>query len=386
MCNSEDLRADQQLYLISITLNFVHFSKAKNGTSFAYMKRTHNFKTIPIYEFVDGWNGQTVINKEFETLNNKSRIAPIMERLTRIFNAKFECDFKFRHLDELHPNERDLWCSNQNLNQTFSMHNDIQTSELDRVTLPIFIKKDLMGLLEANLPLGFDYNRIKNLTEMVSSLVETLYMTFYKTEELQLHEKVLLNLYDSGSVDNVIPLNRYLNGSGRFNIGSSSKSLRNHLKLTSNLTEKDFHGTQSHKKPCLIISSRAEDTQKMVLNLHENSRCYALINFWDLDVSIRHALKELTDLGNINLFIPNIVRLSDVEIFTLTQFLKLSPSADHPNILAGSTIPLNLLFDKKILPTELIKLLSQTYFHIEKPFSEYKRDGYVNHFLREYFS
>src|SRR5262249_48614903 len=79
---------------------------------------------------------------------------------------------------------------------------------------------------------------------------------------------------------------------------------------------------------CLVECGNAEDLRKMAFELHAQSTRYAFLNFADLNRECRMNASELRALGNVTLFIPDIMALSITEQKALLEMAK-SPAEEQ---------------------------------------------------------
>lgn len=134
------------------------------------------------------------------------------------------------------------------------------------------------------------------------------------------------------------------------------------------------------KQDCLIESANVADIHKMALELHSHSQRYAFLDYHDLDKTVRMNLSELKQLGEVSLFIPNILQLDKAEQEVLRQLLN-SDSENRPLLMAGACMTYSELRTEPAIDLPFLLLLSRAYIKLTKPFSDYKEQGLIHYFL-----
>ena len=134
------------------------------------------------------------------------------------------------------------------------------------------------------------------------------------------------------------------------------------------------------KQDCLIESKSADDIQKMALELHSHSQRVAFVHYNDLEQNVRLNLSELINVGEVTLFVPNIVELKKPEQEVLRKMIETDPD-ERPLVIAGANMNYSELRTEPAIDLQFLLLLSRAYIKLTRPFSEYKEQGLIHYFL-----
>lgn len=290
-----------------------------------------------------------------------------MDRLINILNSRYGCELYFRPIASLTECQKSHQCSRL---PSSGIHRNG-----DLIFLPITLNKDFVGILEIQDSPIMTSKVLESIRDFITLLVESIYTATNRVEELKLIENQLLSEPKSTIHSNVVSLLNYkiqnynLDQYKNPKLGLSKQKINN------------FTGSEAVKVPCLLESKSSDDMLRMALEVHEQSDSFAFLSFHQLETEVRNCSHSIASLGNITLFIPNIIKLTDSEIFSLVRFLKSRKPSGDPHIIAGSTIPIRTLQNQQLLPTEFLHLLNGSFFKIESSFHDYKNSGVVEHFL-----
>jgi hypothetical protein len=134
------------------------------------------------------------------------------------------------------------------------------------------------------------------------------------------------------------------------------------------------------KQDCLLESRNLADVHKMALELHEYSQRPIFVNYHDLDKETRLNLSELSGIGVVNLFVPNILDLSKDEQEVLWQ-MGISKIGNRPLLMVGASLSYSELRSEPAIHLEFILHLSRAYIKLTRPFTEYRDKGLIHYFL-----
>jgi len=134
------------------------------------------------------------------------------------------------------------------------------------------------------------------------------------------------------------------------------------------------------KQDCLIEAAHVSEIHKMALEIHGLASRYAFIDFRDLEPDTRQSARTLAALGEINIFIPELVELPLAEQKALTELIHMN-TLDRPLLMVGTTVAYSDLRSDARVHLELLNLLSRVYIKLTRPFSEYKDEGLIHYFL-----
>lgn len=183
-----------------------------------------------------------------------------------------------------------------------------------------------------------------------------------KAEDLSRREQ-MIELSERHNPSNVIPLRR-----SRL------------LSITSGASRAPSRSGWVLKQDCLIEAVSVSEILKMALELHSlASRC-AFIEFANLNPEIRRNPQALAQLGEINLFIPNLVEVPLDEQRALTDLIAMN-TLERPLLMAGTVVPYSDLRSEPRVHLDLLLLLSRVYIKLTRPFQEYKEQGLIHYFL-----
>src|SRR5262249_24069950 len=132
--------------------------------------------------------------------------------------------------------------------------------------------------------------------------------------------------------------------------------------------------------PFLIECNKPEDIFKMALEIHTRAARYAFLTFADLHASALADPKSIDSLGQVTIFIPELSLLTFAQQDCLLQYFEQSRSAEGPQFISGSTLPLQELkkFCKVMAP--LLNHLTIGYLAMTKPFEVYKKENVLEFF------
>src|SRR5262249_4569046 len=129
---------------------------------------------------------------------------------------------------------------------------------------------------------------------------------------------------------------------------------------------------------CLIESQVASDIHKMAFELHSRSRRFAFVQYADLDRTSRLNLSELIAMGEVSLFVPDILQLAIDEQKVLAQLAVLE-SEGRPLLMVGARRAYSDLRAEAAIFLEFLMLLARAYIKMTRPFSEYKENGLIHY-------
>jgi hypothetical protein len=283
-------------------------------------------------------------------------VNPVINRLTDMIRKRYGCDLQYKPLEDLEAAEKSLLCS---LNKDKHI-----IDESKRILFPVASNKEVLGMAIIENCDEFTERRIKALIDVVHLVVASVNETAGKHEVLQLLER---QFNKSPEPTKIIALNKFRNIQHQLN---EKSRIRN-----------GFNGKSTFNIPCLIESVRPYDILKMALEVHDHSRRFAFIYFHHLEESVRTNAYELQKLGNISLYVPDITKLNDGELFALLNFLKGERTKNSPQIIAGSTVLIQSVVQHRLVPTEFVDLLKVAFLRMEDEFSVYKSRGLVEYFF-----
>lgn len=134
------------------------------------------------------------------------------------------------------------------------------------------------------------------------------------------------------------------------------------------------------KADCLIESPNLDEVRKLALELHSHDRRLAFLDYETLDKNERVSLEHLRELGEVHLFIQNILDLTLNEQKILT-ILCAQNASSRPLLTVGTPQPYSdLLTDPKVDP-QFLNSIGRAYIKLSKPFAEYRDQGLIHYFL-----
>ncbi len=284
-------------------------------------------------------------------------LTPVLNRLIEMVKTRYGCELNYKILDELNDKEKGLLCSLDSKAPALKVEN--------KAFFPVMVKGDLVGAAEV---LDCDEicdRSLRALKDIISLVIESLHVTANSLEVISVLEKQLTSTPKKHT--NVISINKFKPLNGHTNTYRFNKS---------------FNGTSTFNVPCLLESKSSDDLFKMAVEIHEHSRRFALLSFDQIDLKIRTNPAELKKLGNISLYIKDISKLSDSELFAVIGFLKSERTKEHPQIIGACPSEIKEVLGNKFVPKELVDLLNVAYLRMDKPFDIYKKEGLVEFFFQ----
>ena len=226
---------------------------------------------------------------------------------------------------------------------------------------PIYVDGDLFGAIkhEGESLHSLDQNKILELVDMI--LGETL-SSLYKSESMQRLED---NLYSSSAPSGVVKLADFK---------KAKAPERGSLYSAKSMMSAEFQSA-SHQRllniATLIEAPEIEDAFKMALEVHEEGKRFAFINYWDLPKAVREDAQALRELGAMTIYLPNIQLLSAGEQSALKQQFKALteekvPMEERPLWLSATTVAYVDLMKLRDLDQQLLKYLSMSFLRIQK--------------------
>jgi len=110
--------------------------------------------------------------------------------------------------------------------------------------------------------------------------------------------------------------------------------------------------------PVLIHSMDSETIKKVAVDLFCESAANGLVPWSALDHEALYTTGDITELGNIMLFVEDISDLTEAHIQLLDQYLSLPLKEESPKIIVGSRRPLHYLSGLQKFPEGLAHKLS----------------------------
>lgn len=182
-----------------------------------------------------------------------------------------------------------------------------------------------------------------------------------RSEAERVHGRLLQAMDEAPS--NVVPLRRRAGGATRVRPTSFSTDRKWTLRLD-----------------CLIEAQFVSEVHKMAVELHAHSGRPSFVDFRDLDAARRLEISSLLSLGNLTLFIPDVLFLKPEEQATLGHLTALDPT-DRPLVMAGTTLPYPELRAAPGIDIHLLETLARAYIKLTRPFVEYRDQGLIHYFL-----
>ncbi len=127
--------------------------------------------------------------------------------------------------------------------------------------------------------------------------------------------------------------------------------------------------------PCLIEGSTAFDRKKLAFEIH--SRTSRSI-FIDLNEVQSLWNSNLLGLEDATVFTPNVEALNDSQQDQLIESLS---STQPPLIIAATDLGYGELKSRETIKSELLNILSQAHFRLQRPVKEYLELGFFKLFL-----
>ncbi len=286
----------------------------------------------------------------------KDAVSTVIDRLSILVDRRYKCKLDVKTVEQLTSQEVDFYSSYE--------ANVIDVSEPSRAVFPILIQQGLAGvaeILDAEHLSGQDWTTLRDLIAMV---LESVFMSSRQSEVLGALERQLASPEDSNVVD------------------YSRLKKRQREGQTEHRFDKDFSGKNTLQISFLIESNNFDDMQKMAVEIHEKSKRFAFLHFDQIDKDARNSSEKIKALGPVTLFISDIAKLSDKEIFAVVEYLKYRRGYDGPQFVSGTLRPTSELLNFGIVPSELVRLLSAAQLRMTKSFSEYVNDGIVPYLFK----
>ena len=128
-----------------------------------------------------------------------------------------------------------------------------------------------------------------------------------------------------------------------------------------------------------IITARSyDDILKLAHELHYYSKRYAFLRFDDLDIE-HNKIDELSSIGPVSLFIPEIKELTQPQLQIVKYLLTQHESPDTPKVIIG-TVDDRATFIQN-LGMQIFNDIA--YFNMENSFEDYKESGLFNFLTTE---
>lgn len=283
-----------------------------------------------------GTESKTVVRINGDTSSKK--FDSILSRFFGLLRKRFDGDFQYLPYVADHSD----WKLIQSLlfqNQPVTLNGDCY--------FPVYLKDELIGAIQRKgSALGHtDRHRINDMVSLV--LAESL-ISLMQFEDLNRLESHLHSVDKTPGVLKIADFKKYKSPS----------------------VEED-QNSPAHKKvsyciPTLIEASIIEETFKMSLEMHEESRRVAMINYWELPSDVREDSSALRALGAITIYLPNPHLMNSCEQDALKNSIKFGSSEHMPLWLSGTTLPYAELLKRRSFDQALLKHLSMSFLRIQK--------------------
>ncbi len=286
------------------------------------------------------------------TIKASKKFDLVLGRFLDLLGSRFKSEFRYLPYVAGH--------SDWNLIQSLLFRNQPLTLNGHHY-FPIYVDGDLFGAIqhEGESLHSLDQTKILELVDLI--LGETL-SSLYKSESMQRLED---NLYSSSAPAGVVKLSDFR---------KSKAPQRASLYSVDSSMSSDFQAASRQRLlniATLIEAADLEDAFKMALEVHEEGKRFAFINYWDLPREVREDAKALKDLGAMTIYLPNIQLLSEAEQAALKlQFKEMTdekvPMDERPLWLSATTISYVDLMKHRNLDQQLLKYLSMSFLRIQK--------------------
>ncbi|MGE0764644.1 MAG: hypothetical protein AB7N80_15315 [Bdellovibrionales bacterium] len=275
----------------------------------------------------------------------------MIEKLSQLLRVRFGAQLSYQKLSSHQRELRDQLLRQAPLQQE------------DQWLFPVFSDYQLVGCAVVT---GVT-KRLDELSVELSEFVE-LYLdaAVALTDQLELLDQIEhqlnRNAVEAGGGGNVIPLRRPL-------VDPQDPIVTPRLRRRARI---------GFALPCLLEGPSQDDLKRLALELHELSGRYAFVYLSDLNWN---KASDLKGLGPVTLYVPDITTLTLDQQIALTEYLRLHPSVEQAQIVAGTLHPYSDLRQSGALTMDLLHFLSVCYLKMDRPFCEYRREGIIEFFF-----